>query len=60
MGEDRQEVHLCPFYLYEEVKDLGGLSLDRQFYITEALQNDVDENVWVGPIVRPAEFPGSA
>ena len=54
MGEDRHEGHRCHFYPYEEVKGLGGLNMDRQYHITEALQNDLDERVEVGPIIRPA------
>ena len=52
-GGGRQEGHLFPFYIYEESKGLGGLDLDRKFPITEVLQNDLDEHVEVGPIVRP-------
>ena len=51
MGEDRLEGHLCPLYLYEEVKGIGGLNMDRQFWITEELQKNPDEHVKVGPIV---------
>ena len=37
MGEERQEGHIFPLYLYEEVKGLGGLNLDRQFQINKVV-----------------------
>ena len=55
-----KEDQLCLFYLYEEVKGLGGLNLDRKLRITEDLQDSLDERVEVGPIIRPAELPRSA
>ena len=53
MGEVIQEGPLCPLCLYEEAKGLGVLNFYKQFWITEALQKNMDEGVEVGPIVRP-------
>ena len=41
MGEYRREIHLCPFYLYDNVKGIGGLNIDMKFHITEDLKNDL-------------------
>ena len=60
MVEDRQVDHLYPLYLYEEVKGLVGINLDRQLYINEALQNYLYASEEVGLIVWQKKFLISA